>query len=1182
VTFDTSRSTFDPWNDYAAVVMEQGRVLLDSDWNEWLAEISRRTRAGTLDLLGRAAYPPTTPFAFQITAAVSGTGNSVSIGRGRMYVDGLLAENHGDSSKATWDPALAEPSGSPQPPPTTDPDPLDFTAQPYLPGASVPTDDGAYLAYLDVWTRPVTFLEDPTLIDKAVGVDTTGRLQTVWQVKFLAVPSGTTWSCGTPDSEIPYPPASAGQLTTAVIPNPASGPCCLTDDTGYTGAENQNYRVEIHQGGTGSDTANLTGATFKWSRDNGSVSTGVTSIASATNTLNQPASQLTVLSLGRDQVLGFKPGDWIEILDDAHELNDQLPRELHQIDSIDVASRTITLTTTLSAAFPVGDPSPDSHTRIVRWDQSGKVYLEDGTTVWWDLGAPGSNGAIPVPGPDRTLILENGITVTFSLSSPTGGFNVADFWTFAARTADGSVQELTAAPPQGIHHHYTKLSIVTFTSPPTYTDCRTPFPSGGGGDCGCCCTCTVGDGIVSTGKFSKIQDAINSLGSAGGEVCVRAGYYPQNVVIENASDIVVHGCGWQTRIASASLGGGTSPAPAPVGVSGMNAVITVVGSSHIELRSFAVEAAADEVGVLLDQAPAAAAASAAYRALDSDIDITLQDLVITASTRPAILALETRLLTITGNRLAAENVRNSWPTVWVSGDEIHIEENWVGLRDAAMAGAWLPASVSKDLTASASAPSETASPVVEAAVAGLPLAPGGIQIGGPSRDVYVIENEIEGGRRNGITLGNLVLLDDKGNVTGTPVGVLPIEEDPCSTTGTLQVPGKVPGGGRLAAGGLLVNIQIERNRIRDMGLCGIGPVGFFDLAQTLEVISIEDLTITGNEITNTLLSPVAAPEGIRSLFGYGAICVPDVGNLVVYDNTVTNFGDTPAAAVCGIFVLHAEVAEISRNRVAQARATLARGTQVAPASGVRAGILLLAVTPPNLAAAGSAAVWASYATAQGSALAAPVYEPGVPAVRVEHNTVQMAVGEALEIIGVGPFSVVNNSLSSGGTISQRSPVLALTVLIVDLGMALAARDAMRFSGLTGAPITRQKVPGKGPSTAPSSGDVIFTNNICQLETRAGYQRGFTSVLVGSLDHVLFGDNICWVDGLETCADFDAFVLARTVQVTSNRFQEFGTSVLGSCVSLGIANITSQNISDNSITALGPSGLLVDSQNLVAP
>ena len=163
--------------------------------------------------------------------------------------------------------------------------------------------------------------------------------------------------------------------------NPSAGPCCLTTGSGYSGIENQFYRVEIHNGGANSDTPSLSGATFKWSRDNASVETGVTAIASGSNSLGQPASVLTVLSLGRDQVLGFLPGNWIEILDEAHQLNG-LPGELHLIDTIDAASRSITLATTTSAAsFPVGTPEPGSHTRIRRWDQSGKVYEEDLTTV---------------------------------------------------------------------------------------------------------------------------------------------------------------------------------------------------------------------------------------------------------------------------------------------------------------------------------------------------------------------------------------------------------------------------------------------------------------------------------------------------------------------------------------------------------------------------------------------------------------------------------------------------------------------------------------------------------------------------------------------------------------------------------------------------------------------------------
>ena len=115
MSFDNSRFIFNPFNDYSSVVMPQGRVQLDADWNEFLAEIARRIQAGTLDTMGRAVYPATTPDAFYISP--SDTPWVVNIGQGRMYVDGLLAENHGPIGAAQWDPALAELSGSPQPAP---------------------------------------------------------------------------------------------------------------------------------------------------------------------------------------------------------------------------------------------------------------------------------------------------------------------------------------------------------------------------------------------------------------------------------------------------------------------------------------------------------------------------------------------------------------------------------------------------------------------------------------------------------------------------------------------------------------------------------------------------------------------------------------------------------------------------------------------------------------------------------------------------------------------------------------------------------------------------------------------------------------------------------------------------------------------------------------------------------
>ena len=540
MSFDTSRYRFDPWKNYSGVVMEQGRVQLDSDWNEWLAQLNRRIQVGTLDTMGRAAYPATTPFAFQINVDASGT---LAIGPGRMYVDGLLAENHGDPTTVVWDPALAEMSNTPQPPPATETGAISILAQPYYsplaPNATRPGNGGSYLAYLDVWTRAVDYLQDPGLVEPAVAVDTTARLQTVWQVGLAEVGAGTT--CG--NAGTPWPAASNGLLTTGLVASAPDGPCCLTDNTGYTGPENQHYRVEVHKGGP------IGTATVKWSRDNASVETGVTGILGVTNSVGAAASQLTVLSMGRDQVLGFRPGDWIEILDDELELAG-LPGELHRIDTIDFAGKTITLDAPVSGtSFPApnNQTDPARHTRIRRWDQSGKVFESDGTTIVTDLGAAGSTGDILTPAGGAAVILEYGITVAFDLSTAGGVFNSGDFWTFAART-DGSIDLITKAAPRGIHHHYTSLAVVDFSAG-TATSCRVPWQPGGEDSCGCC-TVTVGDGIESVGEYTSIHAALAALPARGGEVCILPGRYYEYVFIESMHDVVIRGCGYHTRLAS--------------------------------------------------------------------------------------------------------------------------------------------------------------------------------------------------------------------------------------------------------------------------------------------------------------------------------------------------------------------------------------------------------------------------------------------------------------------------------------------------------------------------------------------------------------------------------------------------------------------------------------------------------
>lgn len=1179
MSFDTSRFTFDPWNDYSGVVMEQGRVQLDSDWNEWLAELARRMQAGTLDILGRAVYPATTPFAFQITVTTDSSGaNHVNIGPGRMYVDGLLAENHGPQASAQWDPALAELSGSPQPPGASPTGTTDYTEQIYYPNVTLPSGNGPFLAYLDVWKRAVDYLVDPTLVDAAVNVDTTGRVQTVWQVKLASLPSGAT--CSSAEANPPWPGPSLGQLTNGYAGTGSSGPCCMTSGTGYTGMENQFYRVEVHKPGIAAtgNTYPLTGtgtATFKWSRDNASVETGVTLIQPVTNSLNNNAAQLTVLSLGRDQVLGFAPGNWIELLDDDLELNGE-PGELHQIDSVDFSARTITLVDLLQtpANFPVNgsyQTTASRHTRIRRWDQSGQIFqtgpAAGQTTVWVDLGATGSTGDIPVPPPGTTLILESGITVTFGPNASTQ-FNTCDYWTFSARTSTGLIDPLTDAYPRGIHHHYAPLSVVNF-SPISYTDCRTEWPSSSEASCGCC-TCTVGDGVDSIGQYTSIQAAINALPTAGGEVCILPGRYFENIFIQTMKDVVIHGCGWQTRVASAALAPGyTPPTPSSGGSSAttINAVISIADSQHIQLRGFAVEAAPGEAGILIDgtgaligtppggiQNPDAARLPVYFDDLLGVVDVTVEDMVLTASTLPALLAKRAGMMKICDNRVLMANVRSLYSAVWMSGEQIEFLRNRVILQTTANLMDWAPASVYSDLLTDASNADgniEEQSGIVH---------PGGIQIAGRSDIVLVAENWIQGGLRNGITLGSFTVLGSGGKDAGYTVGLSFEMETDCTTTRSLESPATYPEleKSTVVAGGLLSQISIDRNTIVNFGLCGIGPVGFFDLSKLLEVIAVEDLRITANTITDTVGR--ATDNTLSSFIGYGAICLPTIEDLIVRDNVITNFGSEPGLGVTGIFLLHGESVEISRNQVIDNRdwADASTPDQAGDPTESAGAITILIVTPPTLAS-----------DLEGL-LSLAVFEPGLPALRMEQNEVRVPLGEALIVFGLGPFSISNNHFSCGGNIAGTSASGLRCVTILDLGSAIELITPTAPSGLAGE--NNSIGFNAAPSFVSSSGAVQFTNNYCQLELREVPQTSFASVMIISLDHLIFSNNHCWMDA--NVATFgggmsvDAFLLAGTLNAVGNRFQEAQNAVDLSAWTIGLLNVTSLNISTYCIWAEG--------------
>ncbi|MBT9528188.1 MAG: right-handed parallel beta-helix repeat-containing protein [Rhizobacter sp.] len=552
---DLSRIRHNPLLNYAGVLLQQGRVLLDADFNELVDVLDRRLRASASDVLGRATVSSTTPDAFRITSQAG----SLRIGIGRLYVDGLLAENHGgpsdDPAQKRFDPLLSEVSF---------PDPLTYATQPFLSAPPALPTAGVHLVYLDVWDREVTVLEEPGLSEVALGtVDTSARRQTVWQVRVLPDDAGAA-GCATDDEDVPGWAAvtapSVARLSTGTYDAPAAtDPCELPPTGGYRGLENQTYRIEVHDPGLPA----AGGATFKWSRDNASVASRVASVISST--------QLELASLGRDEVLRFNTGDWVEICDDLGE-QAQTSGLMRSI-TVDEAARAIEFAPPLPAAM-LARPL-----RVRRWDQAHEVLRvnANGTTsVYQDLDADDS-GVIAVPPAGTTLLLEKGITVSFGVAAGAGRFRAGDHWVVAARTADASVELLANEPPRGIHHHYARLGFWNVATGEV-SDCRHPWPPVGGGD-NCACTECVTPESHASGELTLQAAVDRAIERGGGTVCLAIGQYmlDEPVRVTNARSLRIRGEGAGTLLVARGVGALRLSGGMAVAVEDLAAISAVAG-----------------------------------------------------------------------------------------------------------------------------------------------------------------------------------------------------------------------------------------------------------------------------------------------------------------------------------------------------------------------------------------------------------------------------------------------------------------------------------------------------------------------------------------------------------------------------------------------------------------------------
>lgn len=529
---DYTRFTFDPIKAFSGVRKQQGRVSLDSDANEFEEILDRRDRAEMYDTVGQAVYPHTTPHAFEILV---GPGGKLTIGQGRMYLDGILAECFGDMTNpanTNFDEHMNDLVGK---------DPLLYDQQPFFyskpPVATPfptlsPTAGVINLVYLDVWQREVTVFEDYALREIALnGPDTDTRVQTAWQVKVMKEPADAG-SCTTPPAawKTLIAPSTARLTATATPAAPAPGPCVISPAAGYTGLENRLYRVEVHTAGT---VDGVTKAKFKWSRDNASLAARVLSTTKITAT----DWIITVGSTGRDSWLRFEFGDHVELLDDNVEF---AMREsgtggiMAKVTSVNHATGEIHVDQDLTA-FPI---VAGRHPRIRRWDiaSAAEPFLRN------------TNNGVAIP-------LENGISITFGPAAA-DTLHAGDHWVFAARTADGSIDPLVKQPPRNTLHHFARLALVTSGKlPGLLSDCRIPWPPPipGGGDNCACTVCVTPKAHAS--ENPSLQMAIQEVIKAGGgTVCLEVGVYEvkQPLLIHGAQSLRITGKGEETVLQAAT------------------------------------------------------------------------------------------------------------------------------------------------------------------------------------------------------------------------------------------------------------------------------------------------------------------------------------------------------------------------------------------------------------------------------------------------------------------------------------------------------------------------------------------------------------------------------------------------------------------------------------------------------
>ena len=1175
---DISRFLFQPQKRYSSVRMQQGRVILDSDWNESERiddEEARRTRVETIcskgtpnqgflvgdvteatvtDPAGEGEFPPSfQTYDFRMAA-------------GSFYLGGLRFEvlpeiEERFLSQTDWLQIDASLSHLP--------------ARPSV--EELTNEDGKFkerydLVYLRGWEQCVTAVEDSELRERALGgPDTSVRMRRMRRVEVLTAVSdcctaafaelkqqltGEIAEFDNADFEL----LSKARLTvTFGDEGITEDPCKPKVTTGFLGAENQTISVQL----TGSNR-------FIWGYDNASPLYRVQVLEEEGQLI-----KIEFLTLPRDQAAQPLKGQAVEILPwSAFLPNQEKVAELQGhlatvVTSYDPETKSITLSKPLPQEWVNWLNHPDHEKYLSEHDpEKRKKYFY--LRLWTGGSGDSENPDHAFTSDSPIDLAGTGLKVSFSNFGLPG-----DFWIIAARPNTPHLvvpwELLDGAPPAGPRFFFAPLALIRWsadangTVQPQVQDCRKTFRPLC--EIGGCCKVTVGDGSRSHGDVTSIQQAVGLLPSLGGEVCVLPGLYEEHVVIEARQNITIRGCGRESRLQAQT--GSDQP------------VLLVRNSLDITVSSLAFMATE---GVAIELEGTYGPTNTVAPITGRLARVKLTDLDILARDRAAILGRSGRLVHVKGCRILLK------PLVRALGEDPEIGRQaavFLAGNDLLVEGNRIIATGDVQHTAL-----------------------GGLHIGGGSERVEIRRNVIEGGNGNGITLGSIsfvprenvnsfdFLVGHYANLSANPFfgTAIRVDENGCIRVDPNPPPPTDDVGPPLfpVSDGDLRDVRIVNNAITRMGASGISVVRFFDLAApTPELITVDRLMIEGNHIHNCMgleLGDLTPP--LHENAGFGGIALADGEYLIIRGNRIENNGTEFPDPICGVFILSGEGIAIEGNRILHNGRMADDKTM--PRVGQRGGIVIGLARPRTMPL-----------LTQIRRIGAR--QDGVPAIRVHDNIVVSPEGRALKILAIGPVSVEGNQFTAHGSNSLNLVPLPNSIIAGSRTSLLASAARVSFNQrltttnpytafldtLGGAVVSivnlgvsneiYQQILGYSSlgliDTLPgerenyfrlfAGGNILLNDNQIVLDA-LGPARTFSisSVLLFSLDDISMEGNQSDCDLAFDFVGTNALALGWSLRVADNRFKEGIQNALLSAFTSGVMNHTTNNQGTHCFLALG--------------